>query len=69
MPHFVETFLDDGYFDMYKIVRALREVDFRGCIIADHVPGMVGGRYAAFAYAIAYMKALKERADAELGKG
>lgn len=69
MPHFVETFLDDGYFDMYKIVRALREVDFRGCIIADHVPGMVGGRYAAFAYAIAYMKALKERADAEFGKG
>ncbi len=69
MPHFVETFLDDGYFDMYKIVRALREVDFRGCIIADHVPGMVGGRYASFAYAIAYMKALKERADAEFAKG
>lgn len=69
MPHFVETFLDDGYYDMYRIVRTLREVDFRGCIIADHVPGMVGGRYAAFAYAIAYMKALKERADAEFAKG
>lgn len=68
MPHFVETFVDDGYFDMYKIVRALREVDFRGCIIADHVPNMVGGRYAAFAYAIAYMKALKARADAEFAK-
>lgn len=68
MPHFVETFLDDGYYDMYKIVRALREVDFRGCIIADHVPGMVGGRYAAYAYAIAYMKALKQRADAEFAK-
>lgn len=68
MPHFVETFIDDGYFDTYKIVRALREVNFSGCVIADHVPNMVGGRYAAYAYAIAYIKALKERAEAEFGK-
>jgi mannonate dehydratase len=68
MPHFVETFIDDGYFDTYKIMRALREVNYSGCVIADHVPGMVGGRYAAYAYAIAYIKALKERAEAEFGK-
>lgn len=58
MPHFVETFIDDGYYDTSKIVRALKDVDFRGNLIADHIPGMVGGRYAGFAYAIAYMKAM-----------
>ncbi len=68
LPHFVETFVDDGYGDMYKIMRTLVEVDFRGCAIADHVPNMVGGRYAGFAYAIAYMKAHLDRAMADIGK-
>lgn len=58
LPHFVETFIDDGYYDASKIVRALKDVDFRGNLIADHIPTMVGGRYAGFAYAIAYMKAM-----------
>jgi len=42
----------------YGSFHALKEVDFRGNIIADHIPDMVGGRYAGFAYAIAYMKAM-----------
>lgn len=67
LPHFVETLPDQGYYDMYKIMRALKEVDLRGVIIADHVPAMAGGRQAATAYAVAYMKALIERANAELG--
>jgi mannonate dehydratase len=58
LPHFVETFIDDGYYDAAKIVRALKDVDFRGNLIADHIPAMIGGRYAGFAYAIAYMKAM-----------
>jgi mannonate dehydratase len=67
LPHFVETFVDNGYMDMYKIMRALREVNFNGAVIADHVPEMVGGRYAATAHAVGYMKALVERANAEVG--
>lgn len=67
LPHFVETFMDNGYMDMYKVMRALREVDFDGVVIADHVPGMVGGGRAATAYSIGYMRALLERANAELG--
>jgi hypothetical protein len=30
LPHFVETFPDDGYVDMYQVMKALREVRFAG---------------------------------------
>jgi mannonate dehydratase len=66
LPHFVETFLDDGYMDMYKVMKALREVKFDGVVIADHVPGMVGGSRTATAFSVGYMKALLERANAEV---
>ena len=29
LPHFVETFMDNGYYDMYKIMKALRDVNLR----------------------------------------
>ena len=66
LPHFVETFLDDGYMDMYQVMKALREVDFKGVAIPDHIPAMVGGR-AGMAYTIGYMKALLQRANEEVG--
>ena len=50
LPHFVETFMDDGYYDMWKIMKALRDVDFDGIVTA---------------YVFAYMKALMNRANAE----
>jgi mannonate dehydratase len=50
---------------MYKVMRALREVNYDGCIIADHVPGMLGGPRAGTAYSVAYMRALLERANDE----
>jgi mannonate dehydratase len=58
LPHFVETFVDDGYMDMDKVMRALREVNFNGVMIPDHIPEMIGGSKAGTAYSIAYMKAL-----------
>jgi mannonate dehydratase len=65
LPHFVETFPDNGYMDMYKVMRALRKVNFDGVVIPDHVPSMVGGNRAATAFTIGYMRALLERANAE----
>jgi len=65
LPHFVEAFVDSGYMDMYKVMRALRQVNFDGAVIGDHFPEMVGGQRASVAYTFAYMKALKARADAE----
>lgn len=66
LPHFTETFLDNGYMDMYKIMRALVEVNNHCSVIDDHVPEMVGGRRAADAFSIGYMKALLERANEEV---
>jgi mannonate dehydratase len=73
--------MDNGYYDMYKIMKALRDTDFDGIVIPDHVPRMDGpvapdappaarwaansaGR-AALAYSIAYMRALRDRANHE----
>ena len=58
MPHFVETFIDDGYFDMYPAMRALQEVGFRGVVIPDHIPRMGDDPRLGTAFTIGYMKAL-----------
>lgn len=65
LPHFVETFIDDGYGDLYKVMQALREVDFEGVMIADHIPQMAKDQRVGTAYTIGYMKALLERVNAE----
>jgi len=65
LPHFVETFMDNGYMDMDKIMKALVEVKFDGILILDHSPDMLGGRYAQTAYGVAYMKASLKRATEE----
>jgi mannonate dehydratase len=66
LPHFVETFMDNGYYDMSKIMTALVEVNFGGIVILDHTPSVEGGHYAEQAYGFAYMKALLNRANAEV---
>jgi mannonate dehydratase len=65
LPHFVETFMDNGYYDMYKIMKALHDVKFEGITILDHSPTMVGGGYTQTAYGFAYMRAMLDRANAE----
>ena len=65
LPRFVETFMDNGYYDMYKIMKALRDVNFDGIVILDHTPGLTGSHFAEQAYGFAYMKALYNRANAE----
>jgi mannonate dehydratase len=65
LPHFVETFLDNGYMDMYKVMKAMRDVCFDGVMIADHIPMMSTDRRIGTAFSIGYMKALAERVNAE----
>lgn len=62
VPNFVETFPDGGYGDLKKIVRTLVETDFRGILIADHVPQMAGDRRTGWAFSIGYIKALHDAA-------
>jgi mannonate dehydratase len=67
IPRFVETFVDNGYTDMHKLMKTLYEVDFRGVVIADHVPTMVDGPRVGWAYSIGYIKALLAAVTAEKG--
>jgi len=62
---FEETFLDDGYMDMYQVVRTLREVGYDGAIMSDHLEDMVGGPRVAEGFAVGYMKALVRAANDE----
>ena len=61
------TLIDNGYMDMYEVMKALREVNFDGAIIPDHIPNMLGGKRAGMAYSIAYMRALLQAANSEAG--
>jgi mannonate dehydratase len=64
----VETLIDNGYQNMYTVMRTLREVGFDGCVIPDHVPDMLGGPRVGTAYSIAYMRALIQAANDEVGR-
>ncbi|MBQ8954017.1 MAG: mannonate dehydratase [Clostridia bacterium] len=68
LPDFEETLLEDGYFDMYEIMKVLVEEDYAGTIYVDHSPRWdeaTGGERASFAYATGYMKGLMHAAYAE----
>ena len=69
LPRFHETFQDDGYLDMYQVMKALRQARCTASLIPDHYPGLVGdaNRRIANAYSIAYMRALLRRANEEVG--
>ena len=70
MPHFVETFPDDGYQDMYKVMATLREVGYKGVAIPDHVPEVIGDKGIhpiGTAYCITYMRTVLRRANEEIG--
>jgi mannonate dehydratase len=70
LPRFVETFPEEGYVDMYEVMKALREVRFNGTVIPDHVPRLAGDTgvfRAGTAYCVAYIRALLRRANEEAG--
>lgn len=70
LPNFKETFPDEGYLDMYQVMKALRVVKFNGMLVPDHIPQLVGDsgiRRAGTAYSIASIRALLRRANEEVG--
>src|SRR5262245_7310453 len=70
LPRFHETFPDDGYLDMYRVMKGLREVGFTGCAVPDHIPKLAGDdqlQRAGLAYCIASMRSLLRRANEEAG--
>ena len=68
LPVFTETFLDNGYMNMYTVMKTFVEAGYDGSMIFDHTPKFVGdfAKGAGPGYALGYMRALLERAEAEL---
>ncbi|MDF2871752.1 MAG: hypothetical protein K0R05_3327 [Anaerocolumna sp.] len=69
LPYFEETLLEDGYMDMYKVMKQFVESGYDGAMHCDHVPDFTegcGGKESAFAYSTGYLKALIHGATAEL---
>ena len=68
---FEETLLEDGYMDMYEVMKQFVRCDYDGAIHVDHVPvwgESIGGENSAWAYSTGYMKALLNCAKAELNR-
>lgn len=71
LPDFSETFPDNGYLNMYKIMKALGQVNFNGIVVPDHLPVPVNseaGPNSSEAYIFGYIRALMQAADTELGR-
>ena len=59
VPHYKETFIDDGVVDVLRVLAILRKNQFDGVIIPDHAPQMscAAPWHAGMAYALGYLKA------------
>jgi mannonate dehydratase len=70
LPHFLETLPDDGYVNMYQVMKTLREVRYQGFMGPDHVPRLAGDEgilRSGTAYCLTYMRTLLRRANEEVG--
>jgi mannonate dehydratase len=67
VPHYRETFIDDGDVDMLRVLRTLHSNGFRGVIIPDHTPQMTCSApwHAGMAHALGYLKAAIQVIDQE----
>ncbi len=63
VPHYQETFVDEGDIDLVRVLRILKRNGFTGVLIPDHAPQMTCAApwHAGMAYACGWMKAALER--------
>lgn len=67
VPHYQETFVDDGDIDMLKALKVLRDCDYHGVLIPDHTPQMDCDApwHSGMAYALGFMRAALRAIDAQ----
>jgi mannonate dehydratase len=67
VPHYRETFIDEGDVNVGRVLRILHRNGFDGVIIPDHAPAMTCGApwHAGMAFAMGYLKARMEEATHE----
>ena len=69
LPYFEEVLLEDGYADMYGIMKQLVRCGYDGLISVDHAAAGVsqfGGMAGAYGYSTGYMKGLLKAAEMEV---
>ena len=71
VPHYRETFIDEGDVDMVRILSILKHNQFHGVIIPDHTPQMscAAPWHAGMAHTLGFIlafKAMQSRSSAEL---
>lgn len=69
LPVFTETFIDDGYANMYRIMKCFVDAGYNGSLLYDHTPVMADGAglTAANAYVVGYIKGVLHAAETEAG--
>jgi mannonate dehydratase len=67
VPHYRETFIDDGDVDMLRILRILKHNGFEGVILPDHTPQMscAAPWHAGMAHTLGYMRAALQAIEQE----
>jgi mannonate dehydratase len=68
LPVFDETYIDNGYMDMYQLAKTIAKSGYTGSLILDHLPRMNTsyGEGSALAYSFGYLKCMFDRAYDEL---
>ncbi|WP_208321885.1 mannonate dehydratase [Paramicrobacterium chengjingii] len=66
VPQYRETFLDDGYVDMQRILRILKNGGFDGVVIPDHTPFVSTSSpwHTGMAWALGWIRASMRAIDA-----
>ena len=61
-PHDAQVWFGSGDPDLSKVLHALEEIDYRGDLHAEHLPGVVGERDEEIrtAFAVGYMRAVQQ---------
>lgn len=69
VPHYKETFIDDGDVDILRVLRILKRNRFQGVIIPDHAPQMscAAPWHAGMAFALGYIRAGLQIVNGERG--
>jgi mannonate dehydratase len=67
VPHYRETFIDEGDLDMIRVLQILQKNQYDGVLIPDHTPQMLCGApwHAGMSYALGYLRAALDMLERE----
>ena len=68
LGNFEEVFPDEGEMDLFQVMQILRDVQYPGSILPDHMPRHPGdpGSLQSFAFGYGYIKALIQAVNSEV---